>query len=145
MRCAMAKKLIVKIILDTNWYISATINRKSRRILYKILISPNLQVVYSQQLLLEYLEVISRAKFRKLVSKSQVSRFVNLILPRLSEIFITTVVQISRDKDDDYLLAMALESNADFLVTGDDDLLVLKQIGKTKIIKMSEFQEIISL
>jgi len=104
----------------------------------------NLQIVYSQELLLEYLEVISRTKFRKFVSKSQISRFISLILPRLSEIPITTAVQISRDKDDDYLLALALDSNADFLVTGDDDLLVLKQIGKTKIVKMSEFQGIIN-
>jgi len=140
----MARKRIFKIILDTNWYVSATINQKSRRVLYEILTNPNLQVIYSQEILQEYLEVIGRAKFRKFVSKSQISRFINLILPRLSEIPITTAVQINRDKDDDYLLALALDSNADFLVTGDDDLLVLKQIGKTKIVKMSEFQGIIN-
>ena len=68
----------------------------------------------------------------------------NLILPILSEVSITTSVQVSRDKDDDYLLAMALENNADYLITGDDDLLVLEQIGKTKIVKMSEFQNILA-
>lgn len=136
----MAKKQLVKIILDTNWYISATINRKSRRVLYEILTNPDLQVIYSQEILQEYLEVIRRARFRKFVSKRQVLRFINLILPKMSEVFITTSVQISRDKDDDYLLAMALENNAQFLITGDLDLLVLKQIGNTKIITMSEFQ-----
>lgn len=84
-----------------------------------------------------------RAKFRKLVSINQIQRFISLILPKLSEVFITTSVQISRDKDDDYLLAMAIENKADYLITGDLDLLVLKQIQKTKILKMSEFQNLI--
>lgn len=141
----MAKKRIVKIILDTNWYISATINRRSRRILFEILTNPNLQIIYSKEILQEYLEVMRRPKFRKFVSKNQIQRFINLILPQLSEVSITTTVQISRDKDDDYLLAMAIENDADYLVTGDLDLLVLQEIGKTKILKMSEFQMIINV
>lgn len=126
------------------WYISATINRKSRRLLFSILTNKKLQVLYSQEILQEYLEVVRRPKFRKFVSNKQILKFVNLILPILSEVSITTSVQVSRDKDDDYLLAMALENNADYLITGDDDLLVLEQIGKTKIVKMSEFQNILA-
>ena len=138
----MEKKPSVKIIIDTNWYVSATINRQSRRILYEILTNPGLQVIYSKELLQEYLEVMRRAKFRKFVSKNQILRFINLILPKLSEVFITTTVKISRDKDDDYLLAMAAENNVAYLITGDIDLLVLEQISNTKILKMSEFQKI---
>ncbi|MGC2234895.1 MAG: putative toxin-antitoxin system toxin component, PIN family [Pyrinomonadaceae bacterium] len=140
----MAKKQNAKIILDTNWYISATINRKSRRILYEILTNTSLQVIYSKEILQEYLEVMRRAKFRRFVSINQIQRFINLILPKLSEVFITTSVQISRDKDDDYLLAMAVENNADYLITGDLDLLVLKEIQKTKILKMSQFQNLVN-
>jgi len=45
---------------------------------------------------------------------------------------------------DDFLLALAKSSNADFLVTGDRDLLVLENYGKTKIITIDKFEKIIN-
>ncbi len=35
----MAKSKRLKIVLDTNWYISASINRNSRRRLYELLVN----------------------------------------------------------------------------------------------------------
>lgn len=138
----MAKGRIVKIILDTNWYVSASVNRRSRRHLYKILTSPKLRIFYSKELLQEYQEVISRKRFQKTISETQIIRFLSLVLPKLTSTTITTAVRLGRDAKDNYLLAMALECNADYLVSGDADLLVLKQIGNTKIVKMSEFQSL---
>jgi putative toxin-antitoxin system toxin component, PIN family len=135
----MPEKRIVRIILDTNWYISASINRKSRRVLYKILTDPDIEVLYAKELLYEYKEVISRPKFNKIILEAQVLRFLNLILPRLKEITISRSVNLSRDTKDNYLLAMALDAEADFLVTGDDDLLVLEYVGSTQIVQMAKF------
>jgi len=56
-----------------------------------------------------------------------------------------TNLELSRDTNDDFLLNLALDSNADYLVTGDLDLLILKQIGNTKIITISELNELISM
>lgn len=136
----MPRKRSVKVILDTNWYISASINRKSRRKLYEILTNPSFEIFYSKELVQEFQDVISRPKFRKIISEAHVLRFQTLILPRLKETTITTSVELSRDAKDNYLLAMAIETNSDYLVTGDDDLLVLKQIGNTQIVRMSAFQ-----
>jgi putative PIN family toxin of toxin-antitoxin system len=47
-----------------------------------------------------------------------------------------------RDAKDDLILALAIGGNADYLVTGDKDLLVLKKekgIGKLKIVSAKEF------
>jgi predicted nucleic acid-binding protein len=66
-----------------------------------------------------------------------------LILPKLLRVVIKTSVQVSRDAKDDYLLALSIDSNAKYLVTGDNDLLVLGKIANTKIITMSEFLEIL--
>lgn len=136
----MAKKRIVKIILDTNWYISASVNRKSRRTLYDILTKPGFKIFYSKELLQEYQVVIGRPKFRQIISETQVLRFLGLVLPKLTETKIGTTMAFSRDTKDNYLLAMAFESEADYSVTGDDDLLILKQVGQTKIVSMSELQ-----
>lgn len=41
---------------------------------------------------------------------------------------------LCRDPKDDYLLELAVISSADFIVTGDKDLLELERIGKTVIV-----------
>ncbi|MDZ4679483.1 MAG: hypothetical protein SH848_20115 [Saprospiraceae bacterium] len=47
----MAKKKRLEIILNTNWYVSASINRNSRRRLYDLLINENVTIFYSRELL----------------------------------------------------------------------------------------------
>jgi len=63
----MAQKKRLKIILDTNWYVSASINGNSRRRLYALLINEKLTIFYSRELLAEYESVISRKKFEKFI------------------------------------------------------------------------------
>ncbi len=46
---------------------------------------------------------------------------------------------VTRDPKDDYLLAYALVGEADLLITGDRDLLSIKQVEETKIITAREF------
>lgn len=139
----MPKKKRLKIILDTNWYVSASINRHSRRRLYDLLINENLTIFYSRELLAEYESVISRKKFEKFIRPEQVSRFISLVLTRLKAVEIKTLVRLSRDAKDNFLLSMAIDCGADYLVTGDPDLLVIKVFGKTKIIDMTEFDKLI--
>lgn len=129
-----------KIVLDTTWYVSGTINRKSRRTLYSVLADKRNVIYYSSELLSEYKEVIQRKKFRKYVSLEQASKFLKLILPRLIFASAKSKVILSRDRKDDYLLSLSNDVKANFLITSDDDLLVIKKIGITKIVTMSEFK-----
>ncbi len=50
---------------------------------------------------------------------------------------------LSEDPFDDYVLAAAVEGKATFLVTEDDDLLVLKDYKGMKIVKMTSFRKTI--
>lgn len=54
------------------------------------------------------------------------------------------IPKVGRDLKDDYLLAYGVTGEADYLVTGDDDLLVLKQVGGLKIVSPTEFYKILS-
>lgn len=45
-------------------------------------------------------------------------------------------------KNDDFLLNLCTDGNANFLVTGDKDLLILKKIKKTIIITYNQFQKL---
>ena len=50
---------------------------------------------------------------------------------------------VTRDPKDDYLLAYALVGQADFLVTGDQDLLVLQQVEGVRIVTPHDFAQLI--
>lgn len=52
---------------------------------------------------------------------------------------IESVVTVCRDVKDNYLLALAKDTNAHFLITGDEDLLVLSKFGNTQIIRFKDF------
>jgi putative PIN family toxin of toxin-antitoxin system len=136
----MANK--TRIILDTNWYISATINKNSRRILYQILTNHNLIVIFSDEIIQEYRAVITRDKFKKIIKINQALRFFNLTIPKLEYIAIKTPVKASRDPKDNYLLSLSIDGRANYLITGDLDLLILEQIGQTKIVRLNDFLEL---
>lgn len=131
------KKL--RIILDTNWYISATISKNSRRIIYNLLNNNRVVVLFSEELLVEYQSVIGRDKFKKIVSVRQALRFMNLMIPKLENIIIKTTIQGSRDVNDNYLLSLSVDGKADYLITGDNDLLILENIENTRIIRLNDF------
>ena len=61
------------------------------------------------------------------------------LLPAIEE----TIPAITRDRKGDYLLAYAFVSAAEFLVTGDDDLLVLRKVGNLTIISPPTFAELL--
>lgn len=140
----MAKQRRIRIVLDTNWYISACINRKSRRTLYHLLTDERLKILYADRLLDEFSAVIYRPKFEKIITPEQLQRFMRLILPALEHIKLKTTVILSRDPKDNYLLSLSKDGKAKYLVTGDPDLLVIGQFGQTKIVKMTEFQQILA-
>ena len=51
--------------------------------------------------------------------------------------------RVCRDKDDDVVLATALGGKADVIVTGDEDLLVLKKFRGIKILSPRQFLELL--
>lgn len=56
---------------------------------------------------------------------------------------VSDIPSVSRDSKDDYLLAYALVGKADYLVTGDGDLLVLKEVEGVKIVIPTDVLEVL--
>jgi len=48
-----------------------------------------------------------------------------------------------RDSKDNFLLSLALDGRSDYLITGDKDLLELKEIGITKIVALADFENLL--
>ncbi|MEZ4755233.1 MAG: putative toxin-antitoxin system toxin component, PIN family [Flavobacteriales bacterium] len=98
------------------------------------------EVVVHDELLGEFEDVARRTKFRKYFPEQVVDGIVHrlredgtMIPDRLH------IEAISRDRDDDYLLALAKTAKAHVLLTGDRDLLVLETHGRTKIMNAKAF------
>jgi len=127
-----------RIILDTNLWISFLITKDYTR-LDNILFSKKCILVFSTELLEEFLEVAKRPKFRSFFSSSDIEDLLELLNEYADFVKVVTKVKMSRDPKDDFLLALAVDGKADILLTGDQDLLVFAKYNNTTIITISDF------
>jgi len=56
-------------------------------------------------------------------------------------VLVTSRVKLGRDVNDYYLLSLSRDARADFLITGDPDLLKIEKYSRTKILSMKQFVE----
>ncbi len=133
-------KIKNKIIIDTNLWISFLLSKNYGK-LDKLFNSDSLILLFSRELLDEFVEVARRPKFKKYFSITDLNQLLTEIHSRAEFIEVTSEVNLCRDEKDDFLLALAKDGNADFLITGDNDLLEIKKFGNTKILTMINYLE----
>lgn len=114
-----------KIIIDTNLWISFLISKNYSK-LDEILFSKKCTLIFSEELLNEFLAVIKRPKFRRFFSQEDTEDLIETIQDYSDFVNVTSKVEVCRDEKDNFLLALAKDSQAQFLITGDNDLLELK-------------------
>ena len=128
----------IKIVVDTNLFISLLIGKKVS-VLKNILTSPLFTLVVSEFLIEEIREVTKRPKLVRYFNLSEVDALLDY-LKEISESFeLHKITPRCRDPKDDYLLELAIASKAEFLLTGDADLLELKQVEMCRILTVSDF------
>lgn len=127
-----------KIIVDTNLWISFSLSKKLGN-LEKTIKDNELLLLYSGDLLNEIKDVFSRTKFFKILPKDSLQEIISLLKDLGRDIIISTEVNICRDSKDNFLLSLCKDGNADYLITGDKDLLELKKFEKTKIVTFTKF------
>lgn len=134
---------ILKIIIDTNLWVSWLLNRK-QFLLSALLLHEAIDILSSSTLEDELFEVLERPKFSKRLSQEQILNFRDDFKFAVSHVDVHSVVNACKDPKDDFLLALAMDGDADFLLTGDADLLALGTFGKTQILTIRAFTEKIS-
>ena len=93
----------------------------------------------SHETLVELSEVLSKKKFDKYISIEERRSFLQLFIQTIQKVEIIRTVRECRDPKDDKFLELALNGKADFLVTGDEDLLSIGNFQGTVIITASDF------
>lgn len=127
-----------RIIIDTNLWISFLLS-KQFSFLDELLTNQSVQLVFSQELLSEFLDVINRPKLNKYFSDESIELVLELINQYADFVIVTSSVDVCRDSKDNFLLSLAKDGSVDFLITGDQDLLVIERFGNTEILTISEF------
>lgn len=136
------------VILDTSIIISFLLSKHDNncRFIVRFAQSNRIKLVASKETMSELKYVISHNHIKKLpgYKAHTVASFIawyqyNVEYFSISDI--TPSRQI-RDTSDTIFLKLAIVSQAEYIVSGDNDLLVLRHIQKTKIITAAEFIEL---
>jgi putative PIN family toxin of toxin-antitoxin system len=131
-----------KIIVDSNIWISFLIGRNLKGLQNQI-DSQFIKIITCNEQLFELSEVFKKPKIKKYFSKEQIIEFFELLDESSENFVIKTKTNLCRDSKDDYLVSLAIDSKADFLITGDKDLLEMVKVNVTIILNYSEFDNIV--
>ena len=140
-RSVMPKR-IKRVIIDTNLWISFLITN-NLNILSELFLFERFQIIFSDELFNEFLDVARRPKFKKYFDEKSVQLLIQNISEKLEFIEVPSAINICRDLKDNFILALSIDGNADYIVTGDKDLLSLNGFKGKKIITINEFIKII--
>jgi len=134
----------MRILIDTNIWISAAFWRRGnpRRLVDKLgELKPPPVVLMDAWLYGELLETFEYIRQRYRLPKKEIKLELDRIRKRTTWVTVTSAVTGSRDVTDNPMLSLTKDGGADYLITGDQDLAVLKRFGKTRIIRAAKFIE----
>ena len=134
----MAKNNPLKLIIDTNLWVSFIISNKLN-LLDPLLFSGEARLLFSTELIEEIQQTIKKPRLKKYFPPNALEEMLLAFEPYIDLIKVNSVVEICRDEKDNFLLALAKDGKADYLLTGDKDLLVLEKFGKVKIKTIASF------
>ena len=135
----------LRVVLDSNVFISAVISPLGKPFACLSWVLDRGTLVASLDVIDEVETRLARSKFAKYVDEAKRRAFTAEV--RLTAILVelTGTLRACRDPDDDKLLETAILGNADYLVTGDQDLLVLNPFQSVKIVTPAQFLAVVQL
>jgi putative PIN family toxin of toxin-antitoxin system len=129
----------IKLVIDTNILVSFLIG-KTLAGLEDAIIDDQVKILFSTELFDELIEVLQRPKFKKYFTHEDIQEFISLIHSKVEWVEIKKRFNACRDAKDNFLLDLSVSGSADYLITGDKDLLVLNPFHGTEIINYRAFQ-----
>ncbi len=128
-----------RIILDTNVLISALMKDDGdvAKVYHYTLKYADL--LLSDEIELEYGQTLFKQKFRKYFPEKKVFETLALISVVAHRIKTSTKITDCRDADDNKFLELALDSRADYIISGDPDLLDMNPFRGIKILNPQQF------
>ena len=130
--------------LDANVLLSGLLHGRTTRPILLAMIARHFRLVTSETLLGELTEVLSRPEWLRTLDATECRELLAII--REAGTFVTPTHRITacRDPEDNALLECAIAGRADYLVTGDLDLLALHPFRGIHILRPAEFLRLLA-
>jgi uncharacterized protein len=128
-----------RFVVDTNVLISALVFKTSVPFRAIELAEKQGIILYSEATLNELEQVLNRKKFNKYLSLEDRQLFLFKFISSSQLVSITENITVCRDEKDNKFLELAVSGNANIIVTGDMDLLVLNPFQSVEIVTPDMF------
>jgi len=130
-----------RLVVDANAWISSLLTPEFHERL-KIVFDERYHLMVSEELFRDLASAMRKPYLTSRISRADYELFVSMLQTDAELVDVHSVIDVCRDPKDNFLLALAKEGNADYLITGDDDLRSIKQFEKTIIVSLNEFETI---
>ncbi|MDJ1171615.1 putative toxin-antitoxin system toxin component, PIN family [Roseofilum sp. BLCC_M154] len=128
-----------RFVIDTNVLISALLFKFSVPFRAIALAEKQGIILYSEATLKELERVLNRSKFDKYLSQEERQVFLLKFIGSSQLVNITEKISVCRDEKDNKFLELAVSGNANLILTGDLDLLVLNPFQSIEILTPEQF------
>lgn len=133
------KETNIKVIFDTNVWISFLIGKRLSFI-RNFIVDGKVTIVITKILLEEIKEVAGREKLKKYFPEERVNELLEFLLVIGKNVEISPKHLLSKDPKDNFLLDLIDFSKADYLVTGDKELLKQNPFKTAVILTPANFE-----
>jgi len=128
----------MKIVLDSNIFVSSFYWAGNPRKIFDRVTNGFDELYITDEIIKEIISVMSREKFNTGIE--EINEYIKIIESYSIKMLSQKIPQnVSRDKNDDKILQCGIDGNVEFIITGDNDLLVIKEYNKIKILKPGEY------
>ncbi len=132
----------MRILIDTNVVISGTFWSGKPKALLNAVRQGDVTYITSETLLGELREVLTEQGKPFRLSAEEATQVIGAMRALATLISPTSHVSICRDEDDNRVLECAQDGRADYIVTGDKDLLALGVFAGIRIVNVSDFLQL---
>ncbi|OGU37821.1 MAG: putative toxin-antitoxin system toxin component, PIN family [Ignavibacteria bacterium GWB2_35_12] len=129
------------VVIDTNVIVSSFYGGNPK-IIIDLLKAEKIRLCISKDIINEYIKVLIRFKN---IDHSEINELLNLFSNSRIVIFTGSTPKLKvviNDPDDDKFIECAVELGAEYIISGDKDLLSIKQFGNIKIVNPKQFLDI---
>jgi putative PIN family toxin of toxin-antitoxin system len=124
--------------------VSSPIRRGKPRELWNKVLEDKIKLVMSDDLLTEFVDAISRPRFRRYIKRNRLKKFRRVLLQKAE--FSTVKIhlpQVTVDPDDNIVVETAYSANAKYIVSGDKHLLTLMEFKGIKVVTIDQMLKIL--
>ena len=129
----------MRFVLDTNTLVSAALMAKSiPRQAFDAALNRG-ELLTSESCLAELNQVLHRPKFARYLTPFEADLFINQYSLKATVVTVSSSITDCRDLKDNKFLELAIDGAANFIITGDQDLLVLHPYRAVSIVTPVDF------